>query len=61
MQEQMMALGTKEEIMREYGMLAYVPGRIANSAMCGVWALRQVRGWAWRTWMAWSWRRERSV
>ncbi len=39
-----MALGTKEEIMREYGMLAYVPGEIANNAMCGVWALRQVRG-----------------
>ena len=39
-----MALGTKEEIMREYGMLAYVPGDIANNAMCGVWALRQVRG-----------------
>jgi hypothetical protein len=39
-----MALRTKEEIMREYGMLAYVPGEIANSAMCGVWALRQVRG-----------------
>jgi ankyrin repeat protein len=44
MEEQMMALGTKEEIMREYGMLAYVPGRIADSAMCGVWALRLVRG-----------------
>ncbi len=40
----LMALGTKEEIMREYGMLAYVPGRLADSAMCGVWALRQVRG-----------------
>ena len=39
-----MALRTKEEIMREYGMLAYVPGEIANNAMCGVWALRQVRG-----------------
>jgi hypothetical protein len=39
-----MALGTKEEIMREYGMLAYVPGKIANNAMCGVWTLRRVRG-----------------
>jgi hypothetical protein len=44
MWEHLMALGTKEEIMREYGMLAYVPGEIANNAMCGVWALRQVRG-----------------
>jgi ankyrin repeat protein len=44
MEEQLMALGTKEEIMREYGALAYVPGRIANNAMCGVWALRRVRG-----------------
>jgi hypothetical protein len=43
MREHLMALGTKEEIMREYGALAYVPGRIANNAMCGVWALRQVR------------------
>jgi hypothetical protein len=43
MEEHLMALGTKEEIMREYGMLAYVPGKIADSAMCGVWALRQVR------------------
>jgi ankyrin repeat protein len=43
MQDQLMALGTREEIMREYGALAYVPGRIANNAMCGVWALRQVR------------------
>jgi hypothetical protein len=30
--------------MREYGMLAYVPWKIANNAMCGVWALRQVLG-----------------
>jgi hypothetical protein len=44
MEEHLMALGTKEEIMREYGALAYVPGRIANNAMCGVWALRRVRG-----------------
>jgi ankyrin repeat protein len=43
MEEHLMALRTKDEIMREYGMLAYVPGRIADSAMCGVWALRQVR------------------
>ncbi len=43
MKKHLMALGTKEEIMREYGMLAYVPGEIADSAMCGVWALRQVR------------------
>jgi hypothetical protein len=42
MEEHLMALGTKEEIMREYGMLAYVPGMIANSAKFGVWALRQV-------------------
>jgi hypothetical protein len=40
---QLMALDTKEEIMREYGMLAYVPGEIANNAMCGVLALRQIR------------------
>jgi ankyrin repeat protein len=44
MREQLMALRTKEEIMREYGMLAYVPGKIANNAICGVWTLRQVRG-----------------
>ncbi|MEO2192503.1 MAG: ankyrin repeat domain-containing protein, partial [bacterium] len=44
MEEHLMALGTREEIMREYGMLAYVPDDIANNAMCGVWALRQVRG-----------------
>jgi hypothetical protein len=44
MRDQMMALGTKEEIMREYGMLAYVPRAIAENAMCGVWTLRQVRG-----------------
>jgi ankyrin repeat protein len=44
MREHLMALGTREEIMREYGMLAYVPGEIANNAMCGVWTLRQVRG-----------------
>ena len=43
MEGQLMALGTKEEIMREYGALAYVPWGIANNAMCGVWALRQVR------------------
>jgi hypothetical protein len=43
MRDHLMALETKEEIMREYGMLAYVPGRIADSAMCGVWALRRVR------------------
>jgi hypothetical protein len=43
MEEHLMALGTKEEIMREYGMLAYVPGRIANNALDGVWALRRVR------------------
>ena len=42
-EEQMMSLGTKEEIIQEYGMLVYVPGEIANSAMCGVWALRRVR------------------
>jgi hypothetical protein len=40
----LMALRTKEEIMREYGMLAYVPGKIANNAICGVWTLRRVRG-----------------
>jgi ankyrin repeat protein len=44
MKEHLMALETNEEIMREYGMLAYVPGEIADNAMCGVWALRQVRG-----------------
>jgi ankyrin repeat protein len=44
MRDHLMALGTKEEIMREYGMLAYVPAKIANIAMCGVWALRQVGG-----------------
>ncbi len=44
MREHLMALGTKEEIMREYGMLAYVPVEIADNAMCGVWALRRVRG-----------------
>ena len=62
MGEQLMALRTKEEIMREYGMLAYVPGEIANNAMCVVCG-RSVRsvGWAWRTWVAWSWRRERIV
>jgi hypothetical protein len=43
MEEHLMALGTKEEIMREYGMLAYVPWQIADNAMCGVWALRQIR------------------
>ena len=46
--EQLWALGTKEEIMREYGelayvALAYVPGVIAVNAMCGAWALRQIR------------------
>jgi hypothetical protein len=41
--EHLMALGTKEEIMREYGMLAYVPRDIADNAMCGVLLLRQVR------------------
>ena len=44
MREQIMALGTKEEIMREYGMLAYVPRKIAKNTMWGAWALRQVRG-----------------
>ena len=44
MEEKLMALGTEEEIMREYGMLAYVPREIADNAMCGVWALRRVRG-----------------
>jgi ankyrin repeat protein len=44
MRDHLMALGTKERIMREYGMLAYVPGKIAYIAMCGVWALRRVRG-----------------
>ena len=44
MRDHLMALGTKEEIMREYGALAYVPREIANNAMCGVWALRRVRG-----------------
>ncbi|MEO2192578.1 MAG: hypothetical protein ABGY24_09045, partial [bacterium] len=29
MREHLIALGTKEEIMREYGALAYVPGKIA--------------------------------
>jgi ankyrin repeat protein len=43
MEEHLMALGTKEEIMREYGMLAYVPKRIANNALDGVWTLRRVR------------------
>jgi hypothetical protein len=43
MRDHLMALGTKEEIMREYGMLAYVPGEIANNATGGVWALRRVR------------------
>ena len=43
MRDHLMALGTKEEIMREYGALAYVPPGIAKNAMCGVWALRQVR------------------
>ncbi|MEO2192633.1 MAG: ankyrin repeat domain-containing protein, partial [bacterium] len=44
MRDHLMALGTKEEIMREYGALAYVPPGIAKNAMCGVWALRRVRG-----------------
>ena len=44
MREHLMALRTKEEIMREYGALAYVPREIANNAMCGVLLLRQVRG-----------------
>jgi ankyrin repeat protein len=44
MEEHLMALRTKEEIMREYGMLAYVPREIADNAMYGVWTLRQVRG-----------------
>jgi hypothetical protein len=43
-EEHLMALRTTEEIMREYGMLAYVPWEIADNAMCGVWALRQVGG-----------------
>jgi ankyrin repeat protein len=43
MREHLMALGTKEEIMREYGMLVYVPGEIANNALDVVWALRRVR------------------
>jgi ankyrin repeat protein len=43
MEEHLMALGTKEEIMREYGMLAYVPRDIAYNAMWGAWALRLVR------------------
>mmetsp|Transcript_12315 Transcript_12315/g.35075 ORF Transcript_12315/g.35075 Transcript_12315/m.35075 type:complete len:176 (+) Transcript_12315:644-1171(+) len=47
---QLMALGTKEEIMREYGMLAYVPREIADNAMCGVWRSAGSVGWAWRTW-----------
>jgi ankyrin repeat protein len=44
MEEHLMALGTKEEIMREYGMLAYVPEEIAKNAVWGAWALRRVRG-----------------
>jgi ankyrin repeat protein len=44
MREHLMALETKEEIMREYGMLAYVPRDIAYNAMCSVLLLRQVRG-----------------
>jgi ankyrin repeat protein len=44
MEEHLMALGTKEEIMREYGMLAYVPREIVNNALRGAWVLRQVRG-----------------
>jgi len=44
MEEHLMSLGTREEIMREYGMFAYVPAKIAKNAMCGVWALRQVGG-----------------
>ena len=44
MRDHLMAIGTREEILREYGALAYVPREIANNAMCGVWALRQVRG-----------------
>ncbi len=44
MREHLMALGTKEEIMREYGILAYVPGEIAYNAKRSVWALRQVGG-----------------
>ena len=44
MKKQLRTLETKEEIMRVYGMLAYVPGEIADNAMCGVWALRRVRG-----------------
>jgi ankyrin repeat protein len=43
MKEHLMTLYTKEQIMREYGMLAYVPGEIAKNAMCGVWTLRQIR------------------
>jgi hypothetical protein len=43
MREHLMALRTKEEIMREYGMLAYVPWEIANNAMWGAWTLRRVR------------------
>jgi ankyrin repeat protein len=43
MKEHLMALGTKEEIMREYGMLAYVPRDIAKNAIWGAWALRRVR------------------
>ncbi len=42
--DQLMALVTKYGIMREYGALAYVPWLIADNAMCGMWALRQVRG-----------------
>ena len=44
MREQLAALGTKEEIMREYGALAYVPWVMADKARCGVWVPRQVRG-----------------
>jgi len=43
MKEHLMTLYTKEQIMREYGMLAYVPGEIADNALCGVWALRLIR------------------
>ena len=35
MRNHLMALGTKEEIMREYGMLAYVPRKIAKNTMWG--------------------------
>ena len=40
MEDQLMALGTKEEIMRKYGALC---GRSARPA-----------GWAWRTSTTWS-------